>query len=114
MAYPIYVLATLESVYQGSCGTLQQRMIQVDGANPPEFRKDGTGDFTFARLLRVDLGGGNYTWDLMFYRPGSGNCDGLHGLRRTEAADDPTGNFCGYSGGVMDCAHSQASVVDDD
>lgn len=110
---PTYVLVSLLEINGNSCGTIEQRCQRVPNADPPEYKQTGAGDLPFCQVKRTVLSGGAVTWDLTTYAL-SGTCAGFYSLRRTTAADDPTGNYCVLSGSTTDCDAGKASVVDDD
>ena len=91
MSYPLTVTVTLDSINGSSCGSASDTFDYVNASNPPRYEATGSGGFTLGRLTRVTDGGG-YTWEL-FVRVASGApCAGLHTLRRSPAADDPSGS----------------------
>lgn len=112
MSYPEYVIVTLNEVDGNSCGDLNHRFEFQDGSDPPEYKAiRGEGDFLFGIGVGVpDGSGGIETFELVI-RVATGTCSGLHWLRRNPSADNPTGNYCMYSGGQLDCDAAKATVV---
>lgn len=112
-AYPDYVLVSLLEIGGNSCGTIQQRCEWVADADPPTYTRTNAGDMPMCQLKRTILGGGAVTWDLTLFTS-IGACAGFHFMRRSTAADDPTGNYCKLSGSTIDCDAGKAAVADDD
>jgi hypothetical protein len=112
MPYPTFILVTLNEINGSSCGTLSHRM-ELTGSSPPQYTLSGSGSFTGGTNTRVDLGGGNYTWELAIRYSVSGPCRGNFVFGRTTAADDPTGDFCRLQSGTPNCSAGKATSVDD-
>lgn len=113
MPYPNEVTADLLEINGNSCGVITGTLEFVDDADPPEYIRTA-GNYPYARLWRIDLGNGSYTWQLkILYRAG-GPCIGMHNFRLSTAADDPVGNYCKYAGAQIDCTAGKALVVSND
>ena len=111
--YPGYALVTLVETSGQSCGNLTQPVKFQDDSDPPEYREIvNQGHFDYCLLRRLVVGG-NPTWELTIFNSAQ-PCGGFWVLRRTVAADDPTGDYCQWLDGQMNCAGAKASVVDDD
>lgn len=109
MAYPDQIRATLIECNGTSCENANHDLGYVEDSNPPEYQGI-SGDFIYARCLRINLGGSNYTWELTLYK-GSNPCGGFHTLRLSTAADDPVGDYCKWTGSSTDCTQAKAKVV---
>lgn len=111
MPYPATVRVVLNSINGNSCGSLEHQLTYMDGSNPPEYEMEDSGDFDWVMLLLVGSGGST-SWQLFLDVATNGPCDGNHVMRRSPAADDPTGTFCVYSGGSINCSLGQATVTE--
>jgi hypothetical protein len=113
MSYPDSIIASLVEIGGTSCGTIAGRLDWNSGAPTPQYDNvSGESDFSIARCTRVDLGGGQYTWELRLRYTGGGPCNGTHTFRRTVAADDPTGDYCKYVSGQINCNAGKAGVTE--
>ncbi len=111
MAYPTYVMVTLENIGSTTCGK-STRMVFNGSATPPRYDMISGGDFQFASLTRK-MEGEEVIWELRLYRMAT-PCQGNRYFRRSPAADDPTGDFCLLVNNALDCDGGKAVVVDDD
>lgn len=110
MSTPGSVTASVIEIGGTSCGTLHARMDFDSTSQPPEYYLV-SGDFAYARLWQVDLGGGSVTWQLKVY-VGSGQCAGLHSFRLTTPAASPLGDYCLWDGSSTNCDKGQAAVIE--
>jgi hypothetical protein len=111
MPLPQELDAELQSVNGTSCGTPGPvGNMELAVAEPPEYYRD-SGDFSYMWLGRVDLGGGNYTWELRLRYAVSGDpCSGLYIMRLVTASSDPEGDYGVWNGSTVDTSKGEAVV----
>lgn len=111
-SYPTFIEASLISIAGQSCGTVTQLMEIDETVTPPEYNALSGNDMDYAKMVRTDLGGQNYTWDLTVRYNAGTACDGWHNFSRANPADDPTGDFCLSTGSGPDCNEGKVIVVE--
>jgi hypothetical protein len=112
MAYPQTIVATLVECAGVTCSNPAGVLVYDESSGYPEYLND-SGDFIYARCEQIDLGGDNYTWQLKVRYMGS-PCRGIWTFRLQNPVDHPTGNYCRYTGGAVDCTQGKATVVNGD
>lgn len=105
MSYPNEFIFSLYTIDGNACGPLGHIFNYVEGSNPPKYEAVyGEGDFSIGYITRISAGNGQYTWQAKIRYTNWGTpCAGYWTLIRTQANDDPIGDYCIVSSGVMDC-----------
>jgi hypothetical protein len=111
MSYPDTIQAELLEINGNTCGNLAGTLLFDPNSTPPEYTYSGEGDFAYARVWRVDLGGGAITWQMRLRYIISGNCFGYWLFQKTVNEDDPTGDYCRLVSGKVDCSKGKAGVT---
>lgn len=116
MSYPTGLIAILNEVNGNSCGDLNHALVLDPESDPPVWNQADTGDFYFVRCLGITDGSGQMeTFQLQIRYLSQDPCGGTHYFRRSPASpNDPTGNYCSYVNGQLDCNQKKASIIVND